>query len=278
MAREVAQMFPDLLKFASEIIAQLDEHESLRYALPVAAALAAAAWAYRVNIRNKRFDVILNCNNRYDILYQDRILIPKNLSKENPKVKQYYRRYWGLKGDQLDYWLSGGVDPQTFSNWFHSTLKAFSNGSSVGKLSYIDAWMAERQNQETINKSLVKFVDAILDIATKSINDNQKNQEHNAQMHYVELLFQMHKVESGETAFNKYMFDAVPRMVRGRLTVRSLVRTLPHTLQSRYWELEIEALRTRKFPGWIMATWLQARWKFSMGLAIALEHWGFKPV
>jgi len=211
--------------------------ELLRYALPTFAALFAATWAYRVNIRNKRFDVILSCNARYDTLYQDRLKIGANSDVGSDDVAHYFRRYWGLKSDQFDYWLAGGVDPQTFANWFHSTLVAFRSGNSVGPLSYNDSWMAERDNQKAINPSLVAFVDAVAAIAV--------DKTRNPKQQYADLLFQMHRIETKEKVFNRYMFDAVPIFVRGRLTVRRLVRTLPEAIQDRYWRLDFQALEAR---------------------------------
>ncbi|MFN3856583.1 MAG: hypothetical protein ACK4RV_02460 [Caulobacter sp.] len=239
--------------------------ELLRYALPTFAALCAAAWAYRVNIRNKRFDVILSCNARYDTLYQDRLKIRSNAHEDSAEVAQYFRRYWGLKSDQLDYWLAGGVDPQTFANWFHSTLVAFRGDSRVGLLSYRASWHEERGNQEAVNASFVDFVDAISAIGRDEMRDSQQQ--------YAALLFQMHRVETKEKVFNRYMFDAVPIPVRGRLTVRRLVRTLPETIQDLYWPLDLNALKERG-PFLRPFYWsLKLRWRLMRLVGRLMVRW-----
>ena len=75
-----------------------------------------------VNIRNKRIDVILHCNARYDELYKLRNEIDKedNIKKKQYLLDSYFRRYWGLQSDQIDYWLAGYVDPETMASWIAS--------------------------------------------------------------------------------------------------------------------------------------------------------------
>lgn len=69
-----------------------------------------------VNIRNKRMDVILHCNNRYDDLYKLRHEIEKD-GAGSDQILSYFRRYWGLQSDQIDYWLAGYIDPETMASW-----------------------------------------------------------------------------------------------------------------------------------------------------------------
>lgn len=188
--------------------------------------IIAAGYAYRVNVRNKRFDVIISCNGRYDTLYQDRLSIDDHTPAHDIKVRQYFRRYWGLKSDQFEYWLAGGVDPQTFSNWFMSTLRSFQNDSHVGRLGYRSSWHAEKYDIDIINKSFVDFVSTIHAIAI--------NQKVDADQKYFAMLHAMHEIEKRERQFNRYLFDGVPEIVRGRLTVQSLMKTLPSETKQSY--------------------------------------------
>lgn len=195
------------------------------YFLPLLAAIFAAAFAYRVNVRNKRFDVILSCNTRYDVLYQDRVSINDEAGPQSLQVKQYFRRYWGLKSDQLEYWLAGGVDPQTFANWFHSTIRSFSNISRVGGLSYIESWQVEKLDLDIANSSFVDFVDHLLRISQSGMSPDTK---------YASLLVAMDSIERRERRFNTYLFDGVPPWVRGRLTVKKLIPMLTADVQSNF--------------------------------------------
>ncbi|QQQ19250.1 hypothetical protein JIP62_03805 [Brevundimonas vitis] len=199
----------------------------------VIAAFMAARYAYRINVRNKRFDIILSCNSRYDTLYQDRINISNDKGPDDINVKQYFGRYWGLKSDQFEYWLAGGVDPQTFSNWLMSTLRSFQNDSHVGRLSYRDSWNLEKTDIDIINKSFVDFMDTIKDIAVDcSVSADEK---------YYVLLHAMDAIEKREEAFNRFLFDGLPTWIRGRLTVRELAKTFPKATRLGY-----ETLATRR--------------------------------
>ena len=129
---------------------------------------AFVAWlAFRtnaaVNLRNKRMDVIANCNSRYDELYKSRIEIEGRLQKGEGvtfPTKAYFRRYWGLKSDQLDYWLAGYVDPETAASWFTSVADAIVARGNVGKDNIVDNWAWEsRRVNIRVNDRLVELVD-----------------------------------------------------------------------------------------------------------------------
>lgn len=132
-----------------------------------------------VNLRNKRIDVISGCNTRYDALSVTRTGIAKEIAKhdsdigsekdaELPKsieqeIELYYRRYWGLKSDQLDYWLAGYVDPETLISWFMSTIDAIHNPiEPFDKYSANSAgWDQVKLFHQTTNKRLYQIVEAI---------------------------------------------------------------------------------------------------------------------
>lgn len=117
-----------------------------------------------VNLRNKRADVIMHCNVRYDELYKLRVQLESaDREPEEYEVKSYFRRYWGLKSDQLDYWLAGYVDPETLTSWFMSTLDALlpSNGDpppTVGGITYAENWNIIHKEHDAINPRLVQIV------------------------------------------------------------------------------------------------------------------------
>jgi hypothetical protein len=129
-----------------------------------------AWWALRtnaaINLRNKRLDVILHCNIRYDALYELRKEIESEggeLNPENPKIRTYVRRYWGLKSDQLDYWLAGYVDPETISSWFMSTVDSLlDKDRHIKGLRLMDHLTELSKSHQTVNSRLVDLVKFII--------------------------------------------------------------------------------------------------------------------
>jgi hypothetical protein len=82
-----------------------------------------------INLRNKRVDVAIHCNTRYDQTHAEKIRI-KSQKATRQEAYAYYARFWGLKSDQFDYWLADVVDIETFSNWCFMTMKSFSEERS----------------------------------------------------------------------------------------------------------------------------------------------------
>lgn len=93
-----------------------------------------------VNLRNKKIDVIISCNNKYDDVYKAKIALISKIAeadgaegkisaiiKHEIEIESYYRRYWGMKSDQLDYWLAGYIDPETMISWFMYTVDTIHN-------------------------------------------------------------------------------------------------------------------------------------------------------
>src|SRR4051812_1290160 len=105
--------------------------------LALGLALYGAYYAGRINRKNKIADVVVHCMSRYDQIAQQKADIEaKYTGKCGERLEAekqwflYHRRYWGLKSDQFDYWLSGLIDCETISSWFNSVLKIFEKDSS----------------------------------------------------------------------------------------------------------------------------------------------------
>lgn len=115
-----------------------------------------------VNIRNKRMDVILHCNNRYDDLYKLRHEIEKD-GAGGDQILSYFRRYWGLQSDQIDYWLAGYIDPETMASWVVSLTGSLENkslGRAGASISYAASWNDDIANtHRVVNKRLTDTVD-----------------------------------------------------------------------------------------------------------------------
>lgn len=118
-----------------------------------------------VNIRNKRMDVVIHCNARYDDLYKLRHDIDKedNIDVKIHLVRSYFRRYWGLQSDQIDYWLAGYVDPETMASWVVSLTSSLKNkdiGDEYYRLSYEESWDEQmREVHRVANERLTETVD-----------------------------------------------------------------------------------------------------------------------
>lgn len=117
-----------------------------------------------VNVRNKRIDVIVHCNARYDDLYKLRNEIDreKKTDTRNHLIQSYFRRYWGLQSDQIDYWLAGYVDPETMASWVTSLSDALNFkfiGHGDGSITYKNSWDNEaRKTHRVINGRLRETV------------------------------------------------------------------------------------------------------------------------
>ena len=133
-----------------------------------------ALWSFHVaaavNIRNKRVDVISGCNLRYDALAQIKTDIIASIHRKNGpsyetiqhNVELYHRRYWGLKSDQLDYWLAGHIDPETIISWFMSTIDAIHRPDDVWALySTKGGWAQVKEFHRTTNHRLFQLIEAL---------------------------------------------------------------------------------------------------------------------
>lgn len=142
----------------------------------ILSASATAGWlAISANIKisrfNKRSDIIMHCNLRYDQIYQLKTNIISHETIANGIVNDYYSRYWGLKSDQFDYWLSDLVDPDTFVSWFYSTAKSFQENSYIGGMSFEQGWIKiGQQNNRHVNFLFNSFIIKIIDMVRNNQN------------------------------------------------------------------------------------------------------------
>ena len=144
-------------------------------------AITALRISAAVNLRNKRVDVISRCNERYDALAQVKTEIIKSISISSAakprsaspgrvaiaighEIELFHRRFWGLKSDQIDYWLAGYVDPETLISWFMSTADTIHNPVEVWR-DFSDnsdgGWHSVKAFHETTNPRLFQIVEAL---------------------------------------------------------------------------------------------------------------------
>lgn len=179
-----------------------------------------------VNIRNKRIDVILHCNARYDELYKLRNELEKEESKsiKGHMIRSYFRRYWGLQSDQIDYWLAGYVDPETMSSWIVS-LSGSLNGKSVGnrnlKISYRDSWEEVKDSHKVVNERLRETVAFASDVISRLKSSEDK---YAVTLHYLRI------IEANERSLIKRL----SRNHHSRMFVDELATTIRRPYWSRY--------------------------------------------
>ncbi len=166
-----------------------------------------------VNIRNKRADTILHCNNRYDELYKFKLEVKE--SEDEDRVHAYYARYWGLKSDEFDYWLAGLVDIETFTNWLFVTVMKFDGGTKpigikTAQMSFDDGWL--KVGYEDNKGTNVWFVDIIK--AIRQIG-NELDHAHGDGRNAV-LLEVVSEIERISAPYRRKM--------KGEMTVRDLLR------------------------------------------------------
>lgn len=116
-----------------------------------------------VNLRNKRADVILHCNSRYDQLKQAQQMIEgRAIRAEDPALITYFRRYWGLQSDQMDYWFAGYIDPETMTSWLMYLADTISKkGNTEFHKAYMSYLEELPDRNAIVNERLIETVEFI---------------------------------------------------------------------------------------------------------------------
>lgn len=167
----------------------------LRALLPSATLIIAVAVGYsaaKINRKNKMADVAMHCINRYDTIAHDRASVSSREEAFN-----YYRRYFGLKSDQFDYWLSGLIDAENIASWSYATLNGFElekkvcfveNGQS-DCVTFNEGWEESLNLHDAPNATFVRVMEKIRDLVKKDISRKEK---------YYELIRLLEKTEEIE--------------------------------------------------------------------------------
>jgi hypothetical protein len=133
--------------------------------------------AAKINRKNKMVDVAMHCISRYDIIAQAR-----NQITSHEQAINYYHRYFGLKSDQFDYWLSGLIDAENIASWSYSTLNSFMEEKHVcflveGKeecVSFEEGWQASLGVHDAPNATFVRVMEKIKVIAGMHLSRREK--------------------------------------------------------------------------------------------------------
>jgi len=140
-------------------------------------AIAVGYSAAKINRKNKMADVAMHCINRYDVIAHDRSGVSSREQAFN-----YYRRYFGLKSDQFDYWLSGLIDAENMASWSYATLNSFELEKHIcfmkeGKeecVTFSEGWEESLTLHEAPNATFVRVMEKIRDIAHMNLSRKEK--------------------------------------------------------------------------------------------------------
>ncbi len=134
----------------------------------------------RIAFLNTRATVILHCANRYDQLYQDRSAagIDKydgRADYNDPSlvsVRRYFRRYWGLQSDQMDFYMADWVDPDTIRSWVFSLCEAVRERRDDAPTNFSKlmrkGWDQISVYHRNVNPVFAEMVDLILEFAPQA--------------------------------------------------------------------------------------------------------------
>lgn len=211
-----------------------------------------------VNIRNKRMDTILKCSDRYNALYEMKKEIEKNLKfieceideSSNQKIyfldpqrhelKSYFRIFWGLKSDQLDYWLAGYIDPETLASWVVTTVENLENLGSYDENSatirLLDSIPEMNKIHGAVNKNLVDMVAFCIDYVVPIDGSDAR---YAAVLHYLRIL------ERNEKNF----INLLSRNSFRRVKVSSVASTISEKQRQEYHNLNTQFVVTRIVKG-----------------------------
>lgn len=143
----------------------------MKIILPVATVVLAFLGGHaaaKINRKNKIADVVMHCMIRYDAIAHDKAMID---SRE--EALYYFRRYFGLKSDQFDYWLSGLVDAENILSWFYSILSSFETSKYVTytlndkqqRITFEQGWNEVRASHVAQDTTFVRTIERIRQIA-----------------------------------------------------------------------------------------------------------------
>lgn len=186
-----------------------------------------------VNLRNKRIDVIMGCNSRYDELSRTKAHVtneaialsslidgPEKEEKHREieaAVNLYYKRFWGLQSDQIDYWLAGYVDPETLISWFMSTIdtvhtpdEAWTAYPSAKKA----GWKEVRLFHQVTNFRLFQIAEEITKYKYKKMGQSAR---------YASILIKFEQIENEE----RIIIDILGANNHERFSMPMLLPALP---------------------------------------------------
>lgn len=248
---------------ASPIFAWASQHPGpvANVAIGIATGLIAVLGflvAARINLKNKTVDCVMHCNLRYESLYSDKSRLagaylnsrddPAKRESVEEQVRHYYNRFWGLKSDQFDYWLSGFIDPETMCGYFFSVVRSFqADGSDTepnhpfSNASFRKRWFegqVHHRATDPIFNDLIATLAALgakldRDLAVQRKATGQRRGRDPYTEAYDALIQRFEHIERRDRQTIKFMVNVTPRSIARRARMVSYRRMRRASEQSR---------------------------------------------
>jgi hypothetical protein len=190
--------------------------------------------AAKINRKNKIADVVMHCMARYDAIAQDKAKI-----KTREEVLYYFRRYYGLKSDQFDYWLSGLIDAENILSWFYSIIRAFETNKTVSylsgttqeKITFSEGWELVRDAHLAQDTTFVNTIEKLREIAKTPLGPKEKfdqlldlfitiEEEERFFIRFTEVSFLFMRIRGGNMRSFKKMEEKTNKLRKDRAQLR----------------------------------------------------------
>ena len=101
-----------------------------------------AALAYLRHARREEDERRASLIDRYNLEEESlkRLREEASVSGDPVRAREFFARFWRVKFEQFDAWLSGRVDIGSFTLWFHRTLMQLKSNEQIGGLTLVESW------------------------------------------------------------------------------------------------------------------------------------------
>lgn len=132
---------------------------------------------------NRKADVIISCIDRYERLSDFESQFGKDGTPE--KASHHFSQYFALKSDQVDFYLAGWIDSDTFITWMRAMLRSWIKKRLYFGVTIADGWSEQSQFHADANSIFHQLMLGIEEIVAR-----QSQLKESARAAYVEAAFQ----------------------------------------------------------------------------------------
>lgn len=137
---------------------------------------------------NRRAEVIISCIQRYDDISN---FEAKSGEIDEAKAKHYFGKFFALKSDQVDFYLAGWVDADTFIGWMWGTLVAYRGSRKYHGYSVREGWRMVSRFHSQANKNFYQLMEGMEHIAAGSDDVAESDiRDSNIQAAFEEMILQ----------------------------------------------------------------------------------------
>ncbi len=201
--------------------------------------------AAQINLKNKTADCVMHCNLRYDALYSEKSRLaadyfataddPARRAGVEEQMRYYYNRFWGLKSDQFDYWLSGFIDPETMCGYFFSVLRSFQkDGPDIdpdhpfSNASFRRRWFEGQNHHRATDPIFNGLIERLADLGEQLDRDIARKKGPGTRdpyrVAYESLIRKLKYIERAHADTIKFMVNVTPRSIARRSRMASYLR------------------------------------------------------